>query len=181
MEPDLIQTISLLARMPATFNALLRDLPECWIHRNEGENTWTAFEVVGHLVNTERNNWIPRARIILEHGETRTFEPLDREPQLRDKGSKSLKELLDEFARLRAENLAALQALKLLPQDLDRRGRHPSFGTVTLYQLLATWAAHDMTHLHQISRVFAHQYCEDVGPWIKFLGVLKCAGHSSPA
>jgi hypothetical protein len=180
MEHNLHDTISLLARTPAALNALLRDLPETWTRRNEGDHTWNAFEVVGHLVNSERNNWIPRARMVLEFGESRAFEPFDREAQLRDNQSKSVGELLDDFARLRSENLALLQAMSLRPEELDRRGRHPALGVVTLSQLLATWAAHDLTHLHQISRILAHQYREAVGPWSKFLGVLQCAGHSSP-
>ena len=112
--------------------------------------------------------------------ETRPFEPFDRMGFVRDSQGKSLAMLLDEFARLRSENLNELRALDLQPEDLDRRGRHPALGEVTLSQLLATWAAHDLTHLHQISRILAHQYREAVGPWSQYLGVLQCAGHSSP-
>ena len=117
--------------------------------------------------------------MILEFGETRTFEPFDRKAQERESRGKTLPQLLDEFAAARAENLAALRALNLMQQDLERRGRHPSFGTVTLSQLLATWTVHDMTHLHQLSRVMAHQYRAAVGPWSAFLGVLHCEGHSA--
>ena len=147
--------------------------------RNEGHKTWSAFDVVGHLIHTDRVDWMPRARIILQFGESRAFEPLDRWAQERDSQGKSLGELLDEFARLRSENLDQLRALNLRPQDLERRGRHPGLGVVTLSQLLAAWAAHDLTHLHQISRVMAHQYRDAVGPWSNYLGVLQCAGHSS--
>ena len=178
MQQNLENTISLLARTPVTLNALLRDLPEEWTFRNEGQNTWNAFEVVGHLIHGEKTDWMPRARMILEFGQDRSFEPFDRWAQQRASQGKSLPELLDEFARLRSLNLAELRALNLQPEDLARRGRHPALGVVTLSQLLATWAVHDLTHLHQISRTMAHQYRDAVGPWSKFLGVLHCAGHS---
>jgi hypothetical protein len=173
------ETISLLSRTPAVLNALLRDLPEVWTLRNEGQETWSTFDVVGHLIHGERTDWMPRARMILQHGETQTFAPFDRSAQQRESQGKSLGQLLDEFAALRTENLRELRALQLRPEDLERRGRHPALGVVTLSQLLATWAAHDLTHLHQISRVLAHQYREAVGPWSAYLGVLQCAGHSS--
>ena len=179
MPHNLQDTIALLARTPATLNTLLRDLPDTWTLRNEGEGTWTAFDVIGHLVSGERTDWMPRVRMILEHGETRAFVPFDRWAQERESQGKSLSELLDEFANLRSQNLAELLAFNLQADDLERRGRHPDFGPVSLSQLLATWAGHDLTHLHQISRIMAHQYREDVGPWSIYLGVLKCTGHSS--
>ena len=180
MEHNLQHTISLLSRTPAALNALLRDLPEAWTHQNEGENTWSAFDVVGHLIHAERTDWMPRARMILQFGDTQKFEPFDRLAQVRESQGKSLGQLLDEFARLRSENLAELRALHLKPDDFARRGQHPALGVVTLSELLATWAVHDLTHLHQISRIMAYQYREAVGPWRAYLGVLKCAGHSSP-
>ena len=180
MEHNLQNTIALLTRTPATLNALLRDLPEAWTLRNEGENTWSAFDVVGHLIHGERTDWMVRTKIILRDGEQQTFERFDRWAQARESQGKSLEQLLDEFAGLRSENLDELRALNLRPEDLERRGRHPVLGVVTLSELLATWAAHDLTHLHQISRVMAHQYRQAVGPWTVFLGVLQCAGHSSP-
>jgi DinB superfamily len=181
MEHNLQDTISLLSRTPAVLSALLRDLPEAWTLRSEGDNTWSAFDVVGHLIHGERTDWMHRARIILQFGEARAFEPFDRLGQVREIQGKSLGELLDEFARLRAENLGELRDFNLGREDLDRRGLHPALGVVTLSELLATWAAHDLTHLHQISRVMAHQYREAVGPWSRYLGVLQCAGHSSPS
>ena len=181
MPHDLEDTIALLSHTPAALNALLRDLPEAWTHRNEGGSSWTAYDIVGHLVYCERADWMPRARMILEHGESRGFEPLDRLAQNRESQGKSLAQLLDEFARLRAVNVSQLRAMNLRPEDLERRGTHPNFGAVTLSQLLATWAAHDLTHLHQLSRVMAYQYREAVGSWTKFLGVMQCDGHSSPA
>jgi hypothetical protein len=180
MEQNLQDTMALLARTPHVFDALLRDLPEAWTLRNEGAGTWSAYDIVGHLMHGERTDWIPRAKTILEFGETRAFEPFDRWAQERESAGKSLGQLLDEFARLRAEGLGELRAMNLQPEDLERRGRHPAFGVVTLSQLLATWAAHDLTHLHQISRVMAHQYDAAVGPWRAYLGVLKCSGHSAP-
>jgi DinB superfamily len=180
MEHNLNHTIAILSRTPATFNVLLRDLPETWTVQNEGENTWSAFDVVGHLIHAERTNWMPRAKVILQFGEIKKFEPFDRWAQKRESEGKSLGQLLDEFARLRSESLAELRALNLRQEDFERRGRHPSLGRVTLSELLATWAAHDLNHLHQISRSMAHQYREAVGPWCAYLGVLKCEGHSSP-
>lgn len=180
MEHNLQHTMSLLTRTPSALNALLRDLPESWTFRNEGENTWSAFDVVGHLIHGERTDWIPRAKMVLDFGETQAFKPFDRSGHEQESKGKSLGQLLDEFARLRSENLDELRALNLRPEDLERRGRHPALGVVTLSQLLATWAAHDLTHLHQISRIMAYQYREAVGPWSKYLGVLKCDGHSSP-
>ena len=180
MEHNLEHTIALLTCTPAALNVLLRDLPETWTLRNEGEKTWSVFDVVGHLIYAERMNWIPRARMLLQFGESRAFEPFDRTGYVRESQGKSLGQLLDEFARVRSESLGELRALNLQPEDLARRGRHPAVGVVTLSELLATWAAHDLTHLHQISRIMAHQYREAVGPWSKFLGVLQCAGHSSP-
>jgi DinB superfamily len=179
MEHNLQHTISLLARTPAALNALLRDLPEEWTSRNEGGNTFNAFDVIGHLIHGERTDWMPRAKRIMEFRESRAFDRFDRRAQEGESQGKSLGQLLDEFARLRSENLAQLRSLNLTPTDLQRRGLHPELGPVTLSQLLATWAAHDLTHLHQISRIMAHQYRETVGPWSVYLGVMQCNGHSS--
>lgn len=180
MQHDLQQTILLLARTPAALDALLRDLPEAWTARNEGEQTWSVFDVIGHLLHGERTDWMPRVRTVLQSGETKPFESFDRLAQQRESQGKSLGQLLGEFARAREDNLAQLRALNLSPQDLERRGRHPALGVVTLSELLATWAGHDLTHLHQISRVMAYQYRDLVGPWSRYLGVLHCTGHSEP-
>jgi hypothetical protein len=180
MKHNLPHTISLLSRTPAAFNAFLRDLPDTWTLPNEGESTWSVFDIVGHLIHGERTDWMPRARMILQFGETKAFEPFDRGGHVRDSQGKSLAQLLDEFAHVRSGNLDELRALNLRPEDLERRGRHPALGVVIFSELLATWAAHDLTHLHQISRVMAHQYRESVGPWSAYLGVLRSAGHSSP-
>lgn len=178
MPHNLPDTIALLSRTPAALNALLRDLPDSWTLRNEGENTWSVYQVVGHLNHGERTDWLPRAKRILEFGETKPFDPFDRWAQERESKGKSLPQLLDEFVSLRAENVKELRSLNLQPRDLERRGLHPSQGMVTMSDLLATWAAHDLTHLHQITRVMAHQYREAVGAWAPFLGVMRCAGHS---
>lgn len=176
---DLEQTIALLARTPAALNALLRDLPDVWTRRNEGEETWSAFDIVGHLIHGERTDWMPRTRLILQSGDAQPFEPFDRLGHVRESEGKSLEQLLDEFALLRAAGLDELRALHLTPEQLELRGLHPALGTVTLSHLLATWAAHDLSHLHQLSRVLAHQYREAVGPWGAYLGVMQCRGHSS--
>ncbi|MGD1025282.1 MAG: DinB family protein [Candidatus Sulfotelmatobacter sp.] len=177
---NLADALAVLTRTPIALDALLRGLPNVWVRCNEGKDSWSAFDIVGHLIVGERTDWVPRARIILENGEARPFDPLDRFAQVKESQGKSLEQLLEDFARLRKENLAALQALNLQPEDLNRRGKHPALGVVTLSELLATWAVHDLTHLHQLSRVMAHQYREVVGPWRAYLGVLKCAGHSDP-
>ena len=173
------ETIALLTRTPATLDALLRGLPDAWTRRNEGPDSWSPYDIMGHMVLAERDDWMPRVRHILANGDSQPFPPFDRFTQMREPQSKSLEQLLDDFAALRRESLTALQSLNLQPQDLARRGKHPSLGSVTLEQLLATWAVHDLTHLHQLSRVMAHQYREAVGPWSIYLGVLQCEGHSA--
>jgi len=178
MNYDVQTATSVLRRTPAVLDALLRDLPDDWTRPNEGGDSWSAYDIVGHLIHGERTDWLPRARMILDYGETRTFDRFDRLAQERESAGKSLPQLLDEFASVREGNISAIRALNLSPADLERRGSHPRFGAVTLSQLLATWVAHDLTHLHQISRVMAHQYRDAVGPWQVYLGVLQCAGHS---
>jgi hypothetical protein len=183
-EFSLSGAIAVLTCTPATLDALLRGLPDTFVRGHEGrskdgKDTWSPFDIVGHLIVGERTDWMPRARIILDHGEARPFDPFDRFAQEKESQGNSLEQLLDEFSRLRGENLAALQALNLQPKDLARCGRHPELGVVTLSELLATWAVHDLTHLHQLSRVMACQYRDAVGPWSAYLGVLHCNGHSA--
>ncbi|MGP0020529.1 MAG: DinB family protein [Candidatus Sulfotelmatobacter sp.] len=183
-EFSLDEVSAVLIRTPVTLNALLRGLPDTWVlsnegRSNEGKDTWSAFDIVGHLIVGERTDWMPRVRMILENGEARPFDPFDRFAQSKESQGKSLEQLLDEFARLRNQNLAALQALNLKPEDFARRGRHPALGVVTLSELLATWAVHDLTHLHQLARVMAYQYRDAVGPWGAYLGVLHCKGHGA--
>jgi len=179
MEPSLRPTIALLSRTPAAFDALLRGLPDEIARCNEGSNTWNAFDVVGHLVYADREDWIPRAKRILESGESKHFDPFDRLGHVKESEGKSLGALLDEFARVRKEKLGELHALNLQSEDLARRGRHPALGPVLLAELLSAWAAHDLTHLHQVSRILAHPYRESVGPFAAYLGVMQCTGHGA--
>lgn len=181
MVHELENTIALLERTPAALDALLRGLPEVWTEAGEGAGTWSVSTVIAHLNHCEHEDWMPRVRHILRAGETEPFAPLDREGHVRFGRGKTLPQLLDEFARARAKGLEELRALNLTAADLKRRAKHPALGAVTLSELLATWAAHDLTHLHQISRIMAHQVREAVGPWVRFLGVMQCAGHSDAA
>jgi hypothetical protein len=180
MQHELRNTVALLRRTPTALDALLRGLPNDWIEANEGGNTWTTGDVIAHLIYAEHADWMPRMKTILEVGETCAFEPFNRQGHIEESRNKAIGELLDEFTEVRVKNLAALEALNLTSQQLELRGRHPALGAVTLSQLLATWAAHDLTHLHQISRILAHQYRDAVGPFNAFLGVMQCAGHSAP-
>src|ERR1700743_2436676 len=164
MEHNLEQTTALLANTPAALNALLRELPAVWTESDEGDGTWNARQGSAHLVDCERGDWLTRAKVILEIGESKVFDPLDRSAHLKGSDA-SLAELLDEFRRLRAANLEELRGMRIGPEELALKGKHPAFGSVTLSQLLAAWAVHDMTHLHQISRILAHQYREATGPW----------------
>lgn len=172
MSFQLAEGIAVLERTPATFRALLSGLPDAWTATNEGPDTFSPFDNVGHLIHGERTDWIPRARIILAQGANRRFEPYDRFAQVRESQGKSLADLLEEFARLRMENLATLREWQLSARELALEGEHPALGTVTLGQLLATWVAHDLGHLAQTARVMAKQYREAVGPWRTYLPVL---------
>lgn len=174
MRFDLDQAMAVLARTPATLRALLSGLSREWVAGTEGPGRWSPYDVIGHLIHCENTDWIPRARLILEHGTSRTFEPFDREymMRLREGHGPRLDVLHDEFARLRAANLELLRAWKLGPADFERRGVHPEFGEVTLGQLLATWVVHDLDHVTQVARVMAKQYSEAVGPWTAYLSVL---------
>jgi hypothetical protein len=167
--------VAILERTPAVMNALLRDLPPGWISGNEGPSTWSPFDVMGHLIHGDHTDWVPRARIILEHGESRAFDKFDRFAQFKASEGRTIASLLDEFAALRAESLRGLAALGIRDSDLERRGRHPELGVVTLGQLLATWVAHDLDHVVQTSRVIARQYSDAVGPWRAYLRVISGA------
>jgi hypothetical protein len=165
--------VAILARTPATLDALLRGLPDGWIAAHEGGETWSPFDVIGHLIHGERTDWVPRARIILEHGEARAFTMFDRFAQFAVSEGRTLASLLDEFALVRRENLRELASLGITEADLERRGRHPELGVVTLRQLLATWVAHDLDHVAQVSRVLARQYSDEVGPWRAYLRIIS--------
>ena len=166
------EAVAVLQRTPGVLRSLLAGLPDVWITGNEGPGTWTPYEVLGHLIHGERADWIPRVRHLLEHGETRPFAPFDREAMLREPSGQTVEQLLDTFDALRRESLAQLSQLSLTDADLLRRGLHPALGAVTLNQHLATWVAHDLTHIAQIARAMAVQYREAVGPWHAYLSIL---------
>jgi hypothetical protein len=172
MEFELTEVIAILVRTPITLNSLLRDLPDAWLYQNEGPDTWSPYDVIGHLIHGEQTDWIPRAKIILEHGESKVFEPFDRVAMFEDSKGKSISQLLDTFAQLRDANLRELQSFNLTPALLDKRGRHPELGTVTLKQLLSTWVVHDLGHIRQIVRAMSKKYREEVGPWKAYLSIL---------
>jgi hypothetical protein len=172
MDFDLSAGTAVLERTPHALRAMLAGLPPAWTDANEGPETWSPYVIVGHLVHGERTDWIPRARLILAQGAERRFAPFDRFAQLRESQGRPLAELLDEFARLRAESLATLAAWRLTDAQLALQGEHPEFGPVTLRQLLSTWVAHDLGHLAQTARVMAKQYREAVGPWRAYLPVM---------
>jgi hypothetical protein len=165
-----------LHSFPGTLEALLAPLPDSLIRQNEGAGTWTPREILAHLIHGEHTDWLPRIRMILEFQDSKTFDPFVRAPQQDE--SASMVELLAEFRAAREENLWQVRAIGLKPEQLALPGRHPAFGPVTLAQLISTWATHDLTHLHQLSRVLAYPLRAEVGPWEKYLGVLHCDGHS---
>ena len=167
------EAIPILRRTPNALDALLGGLPDPWIAATEGPQTWSPFDVVGHLIHGERTDWIPRIEHILQHGDAVPFPSFDREAMFEASQGKSLQELLATFSSLRAGSLARLQGLRLGDADLERRGRHPELGVVTLKQHLATWVAHDLDHLAQIVRVMAKRYGDTVGPWRAFLSILR--------
>lgn len=172
MNFSLRETFEILERTPAVIDHLLRGLSGSWTSANEGPDTWSAFDILGHLIQGEEVNWVPRARMILEHGEERAFEPFDRHAQFQRFEGSSVGPLLDTFTAARAANLATVKAWNLTTEQLARTGQHPAFGRVTLQQLLSTWAVHDLGHLAQAARVMAKRYGEDVGPWREYLPVL---------
>jgi|ERR1041384_6104384 hypothetical protein len=178
MNFDIGQSIEVLRRSPAALRALLDGLGEHWARGNEGPDTFSPFDVVGHLIDGEETDWIPRARLILAKGPAIRFEPYDRFRHRARNAGRTLAPLLAEFARLRAANLDLLDSWKVTEQDLDLPGDHPSLGRVTLRQLLAAWVVHDLGHLAQVARVMAKQYGNEVGPWVEFLPVLT--DHPAP-
>lgn len=173
MSFDLTETLDILGRAPAVLDGLLRGTSASWHATDEGPGTWSAFDVVGHLIHGEETDWVPRARIILEHGEGRPFEPFDRFAQLTRFAGWSLDRLLDRFAELRRDNLETVRDWRLTEARLALPGRHPELGSVTLRELLATWAVHDLNHIAQISRVMAKRYTQDVGAWRAYLSILN--------
>lgn len=173
MRFNLEHATDLLSRTPDVLSTMLGNLPAGWVSGNEGGQTWSPFDVVGHLIHGELTDWIPRARIILRSDEPQTFETFDRLAQFEASKGKSLEELLGTFAELRSESLRALRELNVTEGDLARRGKHPELGEVTLEELLATWVVHDLDHIAQVTRTMAKQYRAAVGPWVAYLSVLK--------
>ena len=173
MSFDLDRSIEILVRTPEVLNAMLNNISSKWTSVNEGGESWSAYDVIGHLIHGEKTDWIPRMEIILSNMEQKTFEPFDRFAQFEDSKGKSLTQLLDEFKSLREKNIETLRSKNITEKDLGRKGIHPAFGEVTLGQLLSTWVVHDLNHLAQISRVMAKQYKEEVGPWVEYLRILQ--------
>jgi hypothetical protein len=172
MKFNVEQAIQILERTPSVIEALLKGLDDDWTMQNEGGETWSAFDIVGHYIHGEKTDWIPRMQIILGDGD-KHFKPFDRFAQFTESKGKTLDQLLGEFDVLRKESLAILNGISFTDEMFDRTGIHPKFGDVTLRQLLSTWVVHDLTHIHQLSRVLAKQYEKEVGPWYEFLGVLN--------
>jgi hypothetical protein len=173
MQFTLDDALPMLRRTPAVMRALLADLPDPWIAATEGADTWSPFDIVGHLIHGERTDWMPRVQHILEHGKGLPFPPFDRDAMFTASAGLTLDQLLTTFDQLRARSLADLQALALRDEDLSKHGWHPEFGEVTLGQHLATWVTHDHTHIAQIVRVLARQYSDAVGPWRAYLSILR--------
>ncbi|MCY8065398.1 DinB family protein [Bacillus haynesii] len=172
MNFQLKEAIEILERTPQTLSQLLTGLSSEWINRNEGENTWSAFDVVGHLIEGEKNNWLPRIKLIVTKGATEPFPPFDRFSQLNQNDGKTMEQLLNEFADIRRANLKTLQQIIDPETDFEQTGMHPEFGIVKLREQISTWVAHDLTHISQIARVLAKRYQDDVGPWRAYLRIL---------
>ena len=173
MQYSVNEAIQILEHTPPALDALLRGLAEPWLLSDEGEDTWSPFVVVGHLIHGELTDWIPRVRIVLDQSANRTFEPYDRFAQFRESEGKSMDQLLDQFAQLRSENLVTLKDLNVSDSDLELEANHPALGVVTLQQLLAAWVVHDLGHIRQIARTMAKQYRDEIGPWGAYLPVVN--------
>ena len=173
MQFDLNNAIGILKRTPLVLRSMLDGLPGEWIMTNEGPDTWSPYDIIGHLIHGEKTDWIPRMNIILSDTTDKNFVPFDRFAQFEESKEKTLRQLLDEFGLLRNENLEKLYKANITHDDLAKTGIHPVFGNVTLEQLLATWTAHDLNHIAQVARVMAKQYKEAVGPWVAFLKILQ--------
>lgn len=170
---DLHKSIQILERTPSVLRTLLLDVHDDWLMNNEGPETFSPYDVVGHLIHGEKTDWVVRAKIILEHGLSKPFEPYDRFAQYEESKGKTLTQLLDEFEIVRAENIKWLTSCIITEEDLNKNGVHPSLGEVSLKNLLSTWVVHDLTHIAQITRVMAKQYKEEMGPWPQFFRILS--------
>jgi uncharacterized damage-inducible protein DinB len=173
MKFDLNKSVEILEKTPSVIEVILKGISEDWTMNNEGKDTWSPYDVVGHLVNAEKTNWIPRMEVILANNNDKKFPSFDRFAQFKDSKGKSLKALIEEFKTLRKKNIVKLRLKQLDSTDLLKKGIHPEFGKVTLKQLLSTWVVHDLAHTAQITRVMAKQYKAEVGPWVEYLSILK--------
>ncbi len=173
MDFELSKAIALLERTPAVMDTWLRDLPDDWTTATEGGDTWSPYDVIGHLIHGEHTDWMARMNIILSDGGNKTFEPYDRFAQFTESKGKTLAQLLDEFKTLRANNISFLKSKAFFAADFNKKGIHPKFGEVTLSQLLAAWVVHDMDHIYQVSRVMAKQYTGAVGPWKEYMRIIN--------
>lgn len=172
MKYSLEKSIEVLERTPVVLKTLLSNLDESWVINNEGPETFSPYNVIGHLIHGEKTDWPVRTKIILEFGLTKPFEPYDRFAQYEESKEKTIAQLLDKFEMVRKENMIWFKGLNLTETDLDKKGMHPKLGEVTLRNLLATWVVHDLTHIAQITRVMAKQYKEEMGPWPEFFRIL---------
>lgn len=173
MNFNLEKSIAVLERTPVVLNSLLQNIAVEWTSGNEGGASWSAFDIMGHLIHGEKTDWIPRMEMILAENPDKKFVPFDRFAQLEESKGKNLQQLLEEFKVLREKNIAQLRSKNITAQNLEQKGIHPAFGEVTLSQLLATWVVHDLNHIAQVSRVMAKQYKDAVGPWIAYLRILQ--------
>ena len=173
MKFNLDKSYQILERTPSVLRTLLSDLDDDWTMNNEGPDTFSPYDVIGHMIQGEKTDWKDRATMILEHGTERSFVPFDRFAQFEESKGKSLQQLLDEFEKLRKESLGWLRSLNLTGADFDKKGTHPELGEVSLKQLLSTWVVHDLTHISQITRVMGKQYKEEIGPWLNFFRILN--------
>ncbi|GAA3600862.1 DinB family protein [Flavivirga amylovorans] len=173
MTYNLEQALEVLERTPDTLNVLLSNLSDEWIYNNEGDNTWSVFDIIGHLIHGEKTDWIIRTHIVLSNSDNKTFESFDRFAQFENSKGKTLQQLLKEFLELRAKNLKALKELQITESQLKMKATHPELGEITLKELLASWVTHDLGHIAQIARVMAKQYKEEVGPWIAYMPILN--------
>jgi len=173
MQYSIEKATEILERTPRILNSFLKGLSVDWTQCNEGENTWSPYDVVGHLIHGEKTDWMIRLKMIKNNSEKKTFEPFDRFAQFEDSKDKSLDELLIAFAQLRQDNLDDLKSLNISNSDFERKGIHPDLGEVSLKNLLATWVAHDLGHIAQIARVMAKQYKAEVGPWVTYLSIIN--------
>lgn len=173
MNFNLSKSIEILERTPVVLHSLLQNISPDWTLNNEGEQTWSVYDIIGHLIEGEKTDWVPRMEIILSYNADKTFRPFDRFAQFEESKGQSLMELLNEFKMLRQKNVEVLRSKKLTGKELELTGFHPVFGEVTLAQLLSTWTVHDLNHIAQVARVMAKQYRQDVGPWLAYLGILR--------